>query len=73
MLKGFGGGDGYGSSFINALLDSKDIVYALEHGAASAMILIGSHGCSEFMPSLSDVDKFIEKCKSEHGDIVTKN
>lgn len=73
MLKGFGGGDGYGSSFINGLLDSKDIVYCLEHGAASAMILIGSHGCSEFMPKLSDVDSFIEKVKSEHGDIVTKN
>ena len=73
MLKGFGGGDGYGSSFINALLEGKDIVYALEHGAASAMILIGSHGCSAFMPKLEDVDAFIAKVKSEHGDIVTKN
>ena len=59
-IKSFGGGDGYGSSFIYGLLEGWDIIDCLELGSASASLLINAHGCSLFMPSLSDLQSYIK-------------
>ena len=72
MLKGFGGGDGYASSFIRALLDGCEIIDALEYGSASASMLISAHSCSEAMPSLEAVEKFIADEKAQYGEMVVR-
>lgn len=71
-LKSFGGGDGYGSSFIYGLLEGWDIYDCLEMGSASASMLVAAHGCSLFMPTLSEVKKFIADCKAKYGEMVAR-
>lgn len=72
LLKGFGGGDGYASAFLNSLLGGKSIEEALEFGSASAAMLVASPACSENMPTQKELLDFISQCKSEIGDIVTR-
>ena len=71
-LKGFGGGDGYGSSFLYSLLQGKDIIDCLEFGSASASILISAHSCSDAMPSAEKVEQFIRDCKEKYGEMVAR-
>lgn len=71
-FKSFGGGDGYGSSFIYGLLQGWDIMDCLEMGSASASMLVAAHGCSLFMPTLSEVKEFIKKEKAEFGEMVAR-
>ncbi len=70
LLKSFGGGDGYASSFIYSLLQGKEIPKALEFATASASILVSAHSCSEAMPTVEEVEKFIKEKKEEFGDNV---
>lgn len=71
-LKGFGGGDGYGSSFLYSLLKGKEIIECLEFGSASASILISAHSCSDAMPTAQQVENFIAKSKAEYGEMVAR-
>lgn len=71
-LKSFGGGDGYGSSFINGLLAGWDIMDCLEYGSASAAMLVASHGCSADMPSLAAIDEFIKAEKALYGEMIAR-
>ena len=71
-FKSFGGGDGYGSSFIYGLLSGWDIMDCLEMGSASASMLVAAHGCSLFMPTLDEVKDFIKKEKAEFGEMVAR-
>lgn len=69
-LKGFGGGDGYASSFLRALLDGCSVPKALEYGSASASMLISAHSCSAAMPTLEEVERFIREEKEKYGEMV---
>lgn len=71
-LKGFGGGDGYASALLYGLLQGMDIMDALELGSASASMLIASHGCSPFMPTLTQLHDFIAESKKLHGDMIAR-
>lgn len=71
-LKGFGGGDGYGSAFLSCLLDGYDIIDCLEHGSASAAMLVASHGCSPDMPDMKTLEEFIKKEKETYGDMIAR-
>jgi len=71
-LKSFGGGDGYGSAFIYALLEGADITDALELGSASASMLVAAHGCSLFMPTLAEIKAFIKQSKEKYGEMVAR-
>ena len=71
-FKSFGGGDGYGSSFLYGLFSGWDIMDCLEMGSASASMLVAAHGCSLFMPTLSEVKDFIAKEKAEFGEMVAR-
>lgn len=71
-VKSFGGGDGYGSSFIFGLLEGWDIIDCLELGSASASLLVNAHGCSLFMPTLEEIKKYIKSCKDEYGEMVAR-
>lgn len=70
-LKGFGGGDGYASSFLHGLLAGKKLNEALEMGSASAAMLVASHACSRDMPSEDALMAFIAEKKQTCGDVVT--
>lgn len=71
-LKGFGGGDGYASAFLFGLLEGWDIMDALELGSASASILVASHGCSCFMPTLEELKTFMAESKRKHGEMIAR-
>ncbi|MCH3965790.1 MAG: 5-dehydro-2-deoxygluconokinase [Clostridium sp.] len=73
LMKSFGGGDAYGSAFIYGLLEGWDIIDALEFGSASAAMLVASHSCSDAMPKVEEIKKFIEKEKAEYGEMVARN
>ena len=70
--KSFGGGDGYGSSFIYGLLEGWDIIDCLELGSASASLLVNAHGCSLFMPTLEQIQSYIKDCKEKYGEMVAR-
>ena len=70
-LKGFGGGDGYASAFLYGLYEGWDMNKMLTYGSASAAILIKSHGCSDFMPTLSELTNFIKEQDNEFGSHVS--
>lgn len=72
-LKSFGGGDGYGSAFIYGLLEGMDIMDCLELGSASASMLVSAHGCSLFMPSVSEVKQFIKDSKAKYGEMIARS
>ena len=65
LLKSFGGGDGYASSFLYGLLEGFEIIDALEFGSASASLLVASHACSQDMPTVQAVKDFIKKEKEK--------
>ena len=69
-LKGFGGGDGYASAFLSALMTGVTLTRALEMGSASAAMLVASHACSQGMPTLQTLQAFIEEKRAQYGDMV---
>lgn len=71
-LKSFGGGDGYGSSFIAGLMEGRDIMECLERGSASASMLVASHGCSADMPTQEEIDAFIREEKARYGELIAR-
>lgn len=72
LLKSFGGGDGYASAFIYGLLESWEIIDALEFGSASAAMLVASHSCSQDMPKAEAIKEFIRKEKEEYGEMIAR-
>lgn len=77
IVKTFGAGDSYAGAFIYSLIFGKTITDALEYGGASASLVISSHSCSDAMPTVKQIDDFIQKCKSgeiynEEGWVLSK-
>ena len=70
-LKGFGGGDGYASSFLHALMEGRSLADALERGSASAAMLVASHACSKDMPTQEALEAFIASEKAQYGSVIT--
>jgi len=70
-LKGFGGGDGYASSFLHAMMAGKSLDDALERGSASAAMLVASHACSKDMPTEEALEAFIASEKAQYGSVIT--
>ncbi|MBB3867145.1 5-dehydro-2-deoxygluconokinase [Parageobacillus toebii NBRC 107807] len=70
VIKTFGAGDSYAAAFIYGLMQGWDIPKAMEYGAAAASIVISSHSCSDAMPTLKQIEDFIQKYKNDP--IVTK-
>ena len=69
-LKGFGGGDGYASAFLHALMHGVSLPDALERGSASAAMLVASHACSKDMPTEDRLLAFIREEKEKFGSAV---
>lgn len=72
LLKSFGGGDGYASAFLYGLFEGWEIMDALEFGSASAAMLVASHACSEDMPDVESVKKFIKEEKEQYGEMIAR-
>lgn len=60
VLKTFGAGDSYAAAFLYALLSGKDIETALKFGSASAAIVVSKHSSSEAMPTVAEIEAFID-------------
>jgi 5-dehydro-2-deoxygluconokinase len=71
-LKSFGGGDGYGSSFLYGVLEGLELIDCLELGSASASLLVASHGCAPYMPTLEKLKEFIAGCKRQYGEMIAR-
>lgn len=72
LLKSFGGGDGYTSAFLYSLFEGKEIIDCLEFGSASASMLVASHACSQDMPTVEQINKFIADEKAQYGEMVAR-
>ena len=64
-LKTFGAGDSYAGGFLYGLLQGKSPAEAMEIGAASASIVVSSHSCSDAMPGIDKIEKFIAQYDGE--------
>lgn len=60
VLKSFGGGDAHGSAFITCLLKGYSLEKSLHFASASASINIGSHSCSENLPTLEEIEQAVQ-------------
>ncbi len=65
VLKTFGAGDAYASSFIYGLMNGWELNRAMEFGSASASIVISKHSCSEAMPTVEEIQTFLKTSRKE--------
>lgn len=72
LLKSFGGGDGYASSFLYALINGYDFQDCFTMATASASMLVASHACSADMPSLPKLLEYKKEGIAAHGEMVSK-
>jgi 5-dehydro-2-deoxygluconokinase len=63
VLKTFGAGDSFAAGFMYGLAEGWSIDQCLEFGSAAAAIVISKNSCSEAMPTVLDVQQFIEASK----------
>ncbi len=65
LLKSFGGGDAYASSFVHFLMQGKSVADSLELGSAAAAMLVSSHSCSDAMPTEKMLLDFVRAVKED--------
>ncbi|MEO1441984.1 MAG: PfkB family carbohydrate kinase, partial [Chloroflexota bacterium] len=61
VLNVFGAGDAFAAGLIYARLNGMDWPAALELAAACGAIIVTRHGCANDMPTLPDVQQFIDE------------
>lgn len=61
VLKTFGAGDSYASAFIYGLMTGETVGEAMKRGSASASIVISRHSCSDAMPTLEELNTFLQE------------
>ncbi len=60
VIKTFGAGDSYAAGFIYGLMEGWSIGRSMEFGSACASIVISSHSCSDAMPTVHQVEQFMQ-------------
>ncbi|MFS0777199.1 5-dehydro-2-deoxygluconokinase [Neobacillus sp. 3P2-tot-E-2] len=60
VLKTFGAGDSYASAFIYGLMNRFNVLESMRLGSAAASIVISKHSCSEAMPTLEEIQGFMD-------------
>ncbi|RED63248.1 5-dehydro-2-deoxygluconokinase [Cohnella lupini] len=68
VIKTFGAGDSYAAGFLYGVFSGWTIEKSMEYGSAAACIVISSHSCSDAMPTVAQVEGYIERC--ERGEIT---
>ena len=71
-LKGFGGGDGYGSGFLYGLYQGWELIDCLEFGSAEASMMVRSNNCSDALPGPEEVREFIREEKELYGEMIAR-
>ena len=71
-LKSFGGGDGYASGFLYGLYSGWELIDCLEFGSAEASMMVASHSCSDDLPGVEAVKKFIKEEKEKYGEMIAR-
>ncbi|MFD0717441.1 5-dehydro-2-deoxygluconokinase [Paenibacillus sp. GCM10027626] len=64
VVKTFGAGDSYAAGFLYGLKQGWTLEKCMEFGSASACIVISSHSCSDAMPTVSQIEAYIERCNN---------
>jgi len=59
LVKPWGAGDAFASSFLSSLLENVSYTDALIHGAASASLVISGTSCTEAMPTREEIETFV--------------
>ncbi|MCZ1267063.1 5-dehydro-2-deoxygluconokinase [Paenibacillus sp. OK060] len=62
VVKTFGAGDSYAAGFLYGLMQGWTIERSMAFGSAAACIVISSHSCSDAMPTVEQVNDYIERC-----------
>ncbi len=65
ILNVIGAGDAFLSGFLYAWFHGKDLEACAEMGNVAGAIVVTRHGCSDAMPSLRELDYFIQAKKSD--------
>lgn len=68
VLKTFGAGDSFAAGFLYAYGNQLGIEKALQYGSAAASIVISQLSSSEAMPTVEQIEKFLEKAQPMKGD-----
>ncbi|MDI9261219.1 5-dehydro-2-deoxygluconokinase [Alicyclobacillus sendaiensis] len=63
VLKTFGAGDAYASGLLYGLISGATLERALALASAAAAIVVGRHSSSEAMPSLEEVESFMNESR----------
>lgn len=72
LLKSFGGGDAYMSSFIAGLIKEQPINEILLKSTAHAAMLVSSHSCSDALATESEIEMFIKQSGVELNEVVER-
>ncbi|MGM0880315.1 MAG: 5-dehydro-2-deoxygluconokinase [Bacillota bacterium] len=67
VVKTFGAGDSYAAGFLYGVMQGWTLEKSMEFGSASACIVISSHSCSDAMPTVEQVETYINR--SNAGEI----
>ena len=52
--------------------EGKELIDCLEMGSAEAAMLVASHACSADMPTIEQLEQFIQDEKDQYGDMVAR-
>lgn len=66
VIKTFGAGDAYAAGMIYGLMQGWDVGRSMGFGSACASIVISSHSCSDAMPTLGQVEAFMQDAGPVH-------
>lgn len=69
VIKTFGAGDSYAAGFLYGLMQGWAISASMAFGGGAASIVISSHSCSDAMPTVEQVESYIERCNN--GEIIS--
>lgn len=61
VVKTFGAGDAFAGAFIYGLMQGWEIPKCQEYGSAAASIVVGSHSCSDAMPTVEQIESHMSK------------
>lgn len=61
VVKTFGAGDAFAGAFIFGLMNGWAIQQCQEYGSAAASIVVGSHSCSDAMPTIEQIQQHMKK------------
>ncbi|SEB50271.1 5-dehydro-2-deoxygluconokinase [Paenibacillus sp. GP183] len=68
VIKTFGAGDSYAAGFLYGLMQGWEISDCMAFGGAAASIVISSHSCSDAMPTVDQVNSYMQQCRN--GEMV---